>query len=84
MYCSACGTLIAPGLSYCNRCGMGLKEPGKAKSGAGPIIAFLVAIDNAIVAIVFCEPFARAYPDEALPILGNGSNNSVSKSLFAG
>ena len=44
MYCSACGTQIAPGLSYCNRCGMGLKEPAKPKSGAGPIIAFLMAI----------------------------------------
>ena len=44
MYCSACGTQIAPGLSYCNRCGMGLKEPAKPKSGAGPIVAFLVAI----------------------------------------
>ncbi len=44
MYCSACGTQIAPGLSYCNRCGMGLKEPAKPKSGAAPIIAFLMAI----------------------------------------
>lgn len=44
MYCSACGTQIAPGLSYCNRCGMGLKEPAKPKSAAGPIIAFLMAI----------------------------------------
>ncbi len=44
MYCSACGTQLAPGLSYCNRCGMGLKEPAKSKSGAGAIVAFLVAI----------------------------------------
>jgi predicted nucleic acid-binding Zn ribbon protein len=42
MYCSACGTPLAPGLSFCNRCGMGLKEP--QKSNAGPIIAFLTAI----------------------------------------
>ena len=26
MYCSACGTPLAAGLSYCNRCGMSLKE----------------------------------------------------------
>ena len=26
MYCAACGTPLAPGLSYCNRCGMSLKE----------------------------------------------------------
>lgn len=42
MYCSACGTQLAPGLSFCNRCGMGLKEP--TKSNALPIIAFLTAI----------------------------------------
>lgn len=42
MYCSACGTQLAPGLSFCNRCGMGLKE--QTKSNAGPIIAFLTAI----------------------------------------
>jgi heme/copper-type cytochrome/quinol oxidase subunit 2 len=42
MYCSACGTQLAPGLSFCNRCGMGLKE--RAGSKAGPIAAFLCAI----------------------------------------
>jgi hypothetical protein len=42
MYCSACGTQLAPGLSFCNRCGMGLKDP--KKSNAAPIIAFLTAI----------------------------------------
>jgi len=41
MFCSACGTQLAPGLSYCNRCGMSLKEPS---SKLGPITAFLVAI----------------------------------------
>jgi hypothetical protein len=24
MYCSSCGTVVSPGLSYCNRCGTGL------------------------------------------------------------
>ena len=42
MYCSACGTQLAPGLSFCNRCGMSLKERGG--SSAGPIAAFLAAI----------------------------------------
>lgn len=42
MYCSACGTQLAPGLSFCNRCGMNLKETAKSK--LGPIAAFLTAI----------------------------------------
>lgn len=42
MYCSACGTQLAPGLSFCNRCGMGLKVPDR--STVGPISAFLTAI----------------------------------------
>lgn len=42
MYCAACGTPIAPGLSYCNRCGSSLKERTDAKTGA--ITAFLTAI----------------------------------------
>ena len=43
MYCSACGTPLAPGLSYCNRCGMSLKERGERRS-SGAIIAFIIAI----------------------------------------
>jgi hypothetical protein len=42
MYCSACGTQLAPGLSFCNRCGMSLKE--RAGSNAGAIAGFLAAI----------------------------------------
>jgi predicted nucleic acid-binding Zn ribbon protein len=42
MYCAACGTPLAPGLSFCNRCGMSLKERNDSK--IGPITAFLVAI----------------------------------------
>lgn len=41
MYCSACGTPLAPGLSFCNRCGMSLK--GEQKQ-TGAITAFLIAI----------------------------------------
>lgn len=43
MYCSACGSQITPGLSYCNRCGAGLKDrpdPPQAKT----VAAFLTAI----------------------------------------
>ncbi len=43
MYCSACGTPLAPGLSFCNRCGMSLKEHHEQKQ-TGPISAFLTAI----------------------------------------
>ena len=42
MYCSGCGSPIAPGLSFCNRCGTSLKERGESKTGS--ITAFLTAI----------------------------------------
>jgi hypothetical protein len=42
MYCATCGTPLAPGLSYCNRCGANLKE--RSESHTGPIAAFLTAI----------------------------------------
>ena len=42
MYCAACGTPVAPGLSYCNRCGASQKERSDAKAKAIP--AFLTAI----------------------------------------
>ncbi len=42
MYCSACGTPLAPGLSYCNRCGMSLKERTQSKPDS--ISAYLTAI----------------------------------------
>jgi hypothetical protein len=42
MYCAQCGTPLTQGLSYCNRCGVSLREPEKTKSGA--IAAFLAAI----------------------------------------
>jgi hypothetical protein len=42
MYCATCGTPLAPGLSYCNRCGANLKE--RSESHTGSIAAFLVAI----------------------------------------
>ena len=42
MYCSVCGNSIAPGLSFCNRCGFSLKERHDKKTN--PISAFLTAI----------------------------------------
>ena len=42
MFCIACGTPLAPGLSYCNRCGTSLKERSQSKTGT--IAAFLTAI----------------------------------------
>jgi hypothetical protein len=46
MYCSTCAAPLAPGLSYCNRCGASLKEPSEPRreSHTGSITAFLVAI----------------------------------------
>lgn len=57
MYCAACGTPLAPGLSYCNRCGMSLRE----QTDAPPkhINSYLAAI--AIVGIAgLCLMFAGA------------------------
>jgi hypothetical protein len=42
MYCSGCGSPIASGLSFCNRCGTSLKE--RAESNTGSATAFLTAI----------------------------------------
>lgn len=43
MYCANCGMQLAPGLSYCNRCGFNLKERHAAPQMV-PITAFLTAI----------------------------------------
>ena len=42
MYCLACGTPLAPGLSYCNRCGMSLK--GRDDPKPDPFGSYLTAI----------------------------------------
>src|SRR6185369_991386 len=49
MYCAACGTPLAPGLSYCNRCGMSLKER-TSDAKPVPVNSYLTAIT--IVGIV--------------------------------
>ena len=43
MYCAACGTPLAPGLSYCNRCGMSLKERSSDAKPV-PVGSYLAAI----------------------------------------
>jgi hypothetical protein len=44
MYCATCGTALAPGLSYCNRCGASLKERIETSRNTKSIAAFLTAI----------------------------------------
>ena len=43
MYCSFCAAPVAPGISFCNRCGASLKKD-EEKKGTGAINAFLTAI----------------------------------------
>lgn len=43
MYCSACGSQTTPGLSYCNRCGAGLKEKQQS-APISTVAALLTAI----------------------------------------
>ena len=42
MYCVACGAALAPGLSYCNRCGVSLREP--IGDVTAPVNSYLTAI----------------------------------------
>ena len=42
MYCASCGTPLVQGLSYCNRCGVSLRE--RTESPTGAISAYLTAI----------------------------------------
>ena len=44
MYCSACGTPLAAGLSYCNRCGMNLKERSETSGGSNIVSSYLTSI----------------------------------------
>lgn len=43
MYCQSCGMQVTAALSYCNRCGTGLRERAQPRNG-GSIIALLSAI----------------------------------------
>lgn len=42
MYCANCGTQTAPELSYCNRCGVNLRE--RTESNTASITAFITAM----------------------------------------
>lgn len=44
MYCSACGSPITPGLSFCNRCGMSLKERSADSKSSLPVVALVLAM----------------------------------------
>jgi hypothetical protein len=49
MYCSGCGSPIAPGLSFCNRCGTGLRERSE-RSDSKPTAA-ITALVTAMVLV---------------------------------
>lgn len=49
MYCSGCGSPIAPGLSFCNRCGTSLKERGGSSESKAP--AAIAALVTAMVLV---------------------------------
>lgn len=49
MYCSGCGSPIAQGLSFCNRCGTGLRERGER--GNSKSTAAIVALVTAMVVV---------------------------------
>jgi predicted nucleic acid-binding Zn ribbon protein len=49
MYCSGCGSPIAPGLSFCNRCGTGLRERSE-RSDSRPTAA-ISALVTAMVLV---------------------------------
>ena len=44
MYCSACGSPITAGLSFCNRCGTGLKERSSDSKSPLPIVALVLGM----------------------------------------
>jgi len=44
MYCVACGSPITAGLSFCNRCGMSLKERSSDAKSSLPIIALVIGM----------------------------------------
>ena len=49
MYCSACGAPITAGLSFCNRCGMSLKERSGVSKSPSPVP--VVALVGAMVLV---------------------------------
>ncbi len=49
MYCSGCGSPIAPGLSFCNRCGTGLS--GRSERSDSEPTAAITALVTAMVLV---------------------------------
>jgi predicted nucleic acid-binding Zn ribbon protein len=60
MYCSGCGSPIAPGLSFCNRCGTSLKERSETKqTGAiGALVTAMTLIAICGIGILLGGPIA--------------------------
>ena len=60
MYCSACGSPIAPGLSFCNRCGTSLKgRSDSAHPGAiAAIVTAMVVLAVAAMGLLLGGPIA--------------------------
>jgi hypothetical protein len=60
MYCSGCGSPIAPGLSFCNRCGTSLKECSESKQvGAiSAIVTAMVLVALAAMGLLLGGPIA--------------------------
>ncbi len=60
MYCSACASPIAPGLSFCNRCGTSLKERSESRQiGAiSAIVTAMVLVAMAAMGLLLGGPIA--------------------------
>lgn len=60
MYCSGCGSPIAPGLSFCNRCGTSLKERNESRqTGAiGAIVTAMVLVAVIAMGLLLGGPIA--------------------------
>ena len=61
MYCSGCGGPITPGLSFCNRCGMSLKErSGDFKSSLAVValVTAMVVVALAAMGLLLGGPIA--------------------------
>lgn len=60
MYCSGCGTPIAPGLSFCNRCGTSLKEPSNSKQtmAIGALVTAMTLVAVSGMGVLLGGPIA--------------------------
>jgi hypothetical protein len=63
MYCSGCGSPIAPGLSFCNRCGTGLRERSergdfKSSLAIPVLVTAMVVVALATMGLMLGGPIA--------------------------